>query len=1647
MKKETKEGVHYPLFFSPVNDIEMELKCVTSEDQCKYTHATDDHKAPSTEAMVWKSGKIREKGVYPSKADNKYWDIRVNRFTLPRYANCAEGPQQPDGLRSRTTDDPFPENSMDYIAFNQNPSLGDCGVRSRYVCSEGYYEAESSEAHLTCMPCDISGGGQLSPGGLLKYCVCPDWKAKSTGIMDALQGASVIQFRVASQNEKCFDCLNDVIIDGQHERILCSPGVNIRRCASYEYLPNTALGCQRCDEGGVPSADKASCLSCTPGQYSDGTRCLACDGRTQYCNRTGMTAPESKTLSCSEEPVNKMLVANHDSFRDNECLPCKLTCADGLKYVLAARRNESNACQDSIGGVSFYACFKTGDTTPTEGRKFFRSSYEVDTDDNQPYVKVEYCEDLEGIHKWLPEHTGWLESGTEMHGVRQCTFACKHGWRENWAKELQRRIRYAVYEAGMELRRIDLQPFLRALESPILLTPPSSYGTTMRKKATWPEGSYNSIEPTQWATTKPASFFEDNKMQWRGHLLSNTFLYVDEIMQGLNMSDIRSQLCLPAEEAYTSSTGCPEGFSIPNPDFRNDDHLTPCAMKAMANGIFGMMNAEGTNITYETVVLDASYSNILCAKSRQGNTQWIPYSLCQSCLDLQRNMLAPLARDNQRIALMANWLAPLRWKTFFINAAASSTQSNAAMPIPYNFIESSDQKKCWTAPPAPNGQYFSVLSDQTSSGVRVSIPCNLLLAEELEDRACETLFDSAYQYDRTGTCDNGRRSSPCVRCGAAAELVLSSDSAWLRVGQRSNWQPTQTICRYVCPEGNVSNPTATDYQSTPCLACNALVMNQTEGGRNVCDDALTGAVYFDAVEELASCTALSRGGIREYTPACSPCAIANQSVPRYDGILFAQESILFPNNSECLALCSPDLYRTVLRNGSETLRPIPQMQIGECRLCTDTNVIACNNSNCSAGFFLNETTCQRCNTSRCDEPGFYRTQCPANSISDSRCARCDGRRLLYNDYDAAWSRLPSTISNRALLQAALQSSSMSISRRWISARFVQGAPNNVSVFESEEGCAVACINNHVWIDFSTGLPPLSSSRRLQPHYACIPCSALGERLYSVWNSSRVFVPPSSSSAFSSAVASMQGRMGGCHLCPENTETIDGMDSMCMAKPGFGQNTYGGVPVEVVTVLHAQENGSFVTIPTTAVINSNTMPVFTAGNNQFFRCCNAHREEQLCRTFALSYLDSNYATLLQGENSMYSRCVNKNNGAVYSRKRVLLGVSPQLQQCLAGQYNHVRGSTVCFNCPLGASTRDEGMNTTDSCVCLPGHYTQRHATTGALVSCIPCGWDRQRTLSMNDSGCAACPAGQITPSETSAHCYCAEGTYLSTVSQNCTLCEAGGYCETGAQRVLCPANSWSPAGAKTRSDCKCSNGTHYGSLADPGSVCYKVPPTMRCDSGNSTRRGACVCAAGWRPVYRVSSDGLTVIERCVTECEVGQYALIDSATFEKRGCDACPLNSYSSSRQAVHPGEGRTPCTPCPPNFQTLTTGSSSPSQCECLAGVSDAAGSACGSCPANTYLNTFQRRCMPCPPGSTSPTGSVGYFSCACGKGTRAALNQDDQQTLQCKACPLHTYASSAGYSCTSCPEGMITLAKGSASMRDCVCPDGRIKHAGVCVV
>lgn len=303
---------------------------------------------------------------------------------------------------------------------------------------------------------------------------------------------------------------------------------------------------------------------------------------------------------------------------------------------------------------------------------------------------------------------------------------------------------------------------------------------------------------------------------------------------------------------------------------------------------------------------------------------------------------------------------------------------------------------------------------------------------------------------------------------------------------------------------------------------------------------------------------------------------------------------------------------------------------------------------------------------------------------------------------------------------------------------------------------------------------------------------------------------------------------------------------------------------------------------------------------------------------------------------------------------------------------------------------------------------------------------------------------MTPSATSANCFCSPGLYLGP-SGECVVCRAGSYCEGGSRVVQCPLNSMSPPGAKTRSDCVCDPAKYYGSLAVPGSECMLRPFAQKCDpssaenSSSSSSSGQCSCAQGWRPVVVYGSTML----RCVAECALGEYARVDPVTFKVLECVACPLHTYSSSRQMVEV-VGRGPeqqCTPCPLNLETTGVGRTSALECVCRRGVTNASDStSCGLCAAGSYLDELRDACSACPPGSTSPAGSIGVVACMCPSGSRL------KSASVCEPCPRNTYSSSAGLSCTPCPWPMVTVGEGSKSLAECVCPEGYYQHAGRCV-
>ena len=265
---------------------------------------------------------------------------------------------------------------------------------------------------------------------------------------------------------------------------------------------------------------------------------------------------------------------------------------------------------------------------------------------------------------------------------------------------------------------------------------------------------------------------------------------------------------------------------------------------------------------------------------------------------------------------------------------------------------------------------------------------------------------------------------------------------------------------------------------------------------------------------------------------------------------------------------------------------------------------------------------------------------------------------------------------------ALNASMLSTSRRWISTAWIQKG-NNASVMVSAEGCVLACINNYVWIDTSTGFFP-SKGNLLQPSYACIPCtseyilqSTTSITLYSVWNASQATVGGGLNlkSGGTTVLSQMQGKPGSCFTCPTNTDTIEDSDIPCQSPPGYGQPV--GTPVTVAVNIGAGvETGTVISVPSVAT------PVINPSTSDYFLCCNKNMQ---CKTFTENYVDTNQASFCP--NCFYSKCIDENtltvvfNSSTTTNKK-LLSVPSSIQACFTGQYNLDRGDTTCYACPLG-----------------------------------------------------------------------------------------------------------------------------------------------------------------------------------------------------------------------------------------------------------------------------------------------------------------------------------------------------------------------------
>ena len=284
-------------------------------------------------------------------------------------------------------------------------------------------------------------------------------------------------------------------------------------------------------------------------------------------------------------------------------------------------------------------------------------------------------------------------------------------------------------------------------------------------------------------------------------------------------------------------------------------------------------------------------------------------------------------------------------------------------------------------------------------------------------------------------------------------------------------------------------------------------------------------------------------------------------------------------------------------------------------------------------------------------------------------------------------------------------------------------------------------------------------------------------------------------------------------------------------------------------------------------------------------------------------------------------------------------------------------------------------------------------------------------------CRLCPVGQ----EMSVDC-------TSHADRECQDCETGKYKDSAGNVACTTCSDTCGQGQWTKTFC----------TKETNRECREC---TQCDPGYyvSTQ-----CANTYDTICSICSDG--------TFSEDGN---------ECKPCRDCP---YSSIEMSSCSKTADTKCEPCPPNM-TSAVGSYA---CLCAAGFTEEDGN-CTACSDTTYKTTpgpepcfecqqesgmicseseylilcggkDEGKCETCPPGSTSPSGSISREDCKC------ALGEGVDLTGGCSPCELGNYKSELNLeSCSPCPESTTTEHTSSVNISECVCPPGRYSDSVSC--
>ena len=375
-------------------------------------------------------------------------------------------------------------------------------------------------------------------------------------------------------------------------------------------------------------------------------------------------------------------------------------------------------------------------------------------------------------------------------------------------------------------------------------------------------------------------------------------------------------------------------------------------------------------------------------------------------------------------------------------------------------------------------------------------------------------------------------------------------------------------------------------------------------------------------------------------------------------------------------------------------------------------------------------------------------------------------------------------------------------------------------------------------------------------------------------------------------------------------------------------------------------------------------------------------------------------------------------------------------CLHDQYSSSAGAGSCQDCPENSNSPPASTRQTD-CTCNAG-YTGLDG--GA---CAQCASGKYKFASTTDY-CERCPANAESPagSNSIAACRCAlgstgpdggicnlcrVGTYKSQLgSQACTNCSSGTYTTvqgaiSAVSCLACPPGSDSVPGSASVVHCACN----AGYLGLNGGVCLQCEPgKYKQDPGEA----ACLlCPLDVQGRVQSSLSGSTSPSACFFSCPAGSF-----------GPDGGPCVLCLSGKYKAEPGT--LPCVHSCPLYTESLQGSTSVSDCVCVAGRSKAVNGSCTLCIAGKYkiapgdalcthcladqysgaVGATSGVCRSCPANSNAPEASGGEVECKCkvGWAHRVPLSEghSGESDTYCTACERGTYTSSPGsLECSEC--------------------------------